>query len=109
MPSHSPGDAIGGTDMSRQATAGGLAVNVDAVEGPGGLGSDVTVDVGVNNRRAVRESVQVALETARFVRHQVGGLPSLNTSAVVPTESFRRRSPRAPAAAGARANPARRR
>ncbi len=91
---HSPGDAVGGTDLSRQATAGGLAVNIDAVAGPGGLGSEVTVDVGLNNRRAVRDSVQVALGSARFVRHQVGGLPSLNTSAVVPTESFRRRSRR---------------
>jgi len=90
----SPGDAIDGTDMSRQALAGGLAVNIDAVEGPGGLGSEVTVDVGLNSRRAVRDSVQVALGSARFVRHQVGGLPSLNTSAVVPAEPFRRRSRR---------------
>lgn len=91
---HSPGDALRGTDVSRQAVEGGLTVNIDAVEGPGGLGPEVTLDVGVNSRRAVRDSVQVALGDARFVRHQLGGLPSLNTSAVVPTESFRRRSPR---------------
>jgi len=90
----SPGDAINGTDVSRQATAGGLAVNLDALEGPGGLGSEVTVDVGLNNRRAARDSVQVALGEARFVRHQVGGHLALNTSAVVPAEPFRRRSPR---------------
>ena len=35
---HSPGDAIGQSDMARQATEGGLSVNLDAVEGPGGLG-----------------------------------------------------------------------
>jgi len=90
----SPGDAIAGTDVSRQATAGGLAVNLDAIEGPGGLGSHVTVDVGLNNRRAVRDSVQIAMGEARFVRHQVGGPLSMNTSAVVPAEPFRRRSPR---------------
>ena len=90
----SPGDAINGTDVSRQATAGGLAVNLDALEGPGGLGAEVTVDVGLNNRRAARDSVQVALGEARFVRHQVGGPLALNTSAVVPAEPFRRRSPR---------------
>jgi hypothetical protein len=91
---HSPGDALGDMDMSRQATEGGLAVNLDAVEGPGGLGAGTSVDVGLNNRRAVRDSMQVSLNAARFVRHQVGGLPSTSTAAIVPTESFRRRRPR---------------
>ena len=91
---HSPGDALGDLNMSRQATEGGLAVNLDAVEGPGGLGAGTSVDVGLNNRRAVRDSMQVSLNAARFVRHQVGGLPSTSTAAIVPTESFRRRRPR---------------
>jgi hypothetical protein len=91
---HSPGDALGDMDMSRQATEGGLAVNLDAVEGPGGLAAGTSVDVGLNNRRAVRDSMQVSLNAARFVRHQVGGSPSTSTAAIVPTESFRRRRPR---------------
>lgn len=91
---HSPGDALGQLDVSRQATEGGLAVNVDAVEGPGGLGEGTAVDVGLNNRRAVRDSMQVAMNASRFVRHQVGGLPATSTAAVVPTESFRRRRAR---------------
>jgi len=88
---HSPGDALHQLDLARQATEGGLAVNVDAIQGPGGLGAGTSVDVGLNNRRAVRDSMQVALHAARFVRHQVGGLPATTTAAIVPTESFRRR------------------
>ena len=91
---HSPGDALGQLDVSRQATEGGLAVNVDAAAGPGGLGEGTAVDVGLNNRRAVRDSMQVAMNASRFVRHQVGGLPATSTAAVVPTESFRRRRAR---------------
>jgi len=88
---HSPGDALHKLEMARQATEGGLAVNVDAVAGPGGLGAGTSVDVGLNNRRAVRDSVQVSHHAARFVRHQVGGLPATSTAAIVPAESFRRR------------------
>jgi hypothetical protein len=88
---HSPGDALHKLDMARQSTEGGLAVNVDAVAGPGGLGAGMSVDVGLNNRRAVRDSMQVSHHAARFVRHQVGGLPATSTAAVVPAESFRRR------------------
>ncbi len=86
----------GATDMdiSRQAMQGGLAVNLDATEGPGGLGPEFTQDVGLNSRRAMPESLHVALRTARFVRRNVGGLPDLSTSAIVATEPFRRRMSR---------------
>jgi len=91
---HGIGDATGAMEMSRQSTEGGLAVNIDAPAGAGGLGAEYTVNVGLNNRRARNESVQVQVRTARFVRQHVGGLPDFSTSAVVATEPFRRRTGR---------------
>ncbi|MCA9155635.1 MAG: hypothetical protein KDA38_12640, partial [Planctomycetales bacterium] len=92
------GDLVGGANvgpMSRQAT-GGLAVNVAAPDGPGGLGNDYSVDVGINSRRASTESIQVSLRSGRFIQKQTGGLPDFNTTAVVAAEPFRRRSARDP-------------
>jgi len=91
---HGMGDATGAIEMSRQSTEGGLAVNIDAPAGAGGLGSEFTVNVGLNNRRARAESVQVQVRTTRFVRQNVGGLPDFSTSAIVATEPFRRRNGR---------------
>ncbi len=91
---HGIGDATGAIEMSRQSTEGGLAVNIDAPVGAGGLGSEYTVNVGLNNRRARSESVQVQVRSARFVRQDVGGLPDFSTSAIVATEPFRRRMDR---------------
>jgi hypothetical protein len=91
---HAAGALQGELEMARQATDAGLAVNIDAAEGPGGLGAAYTVDVGLNNRRAMRESVQVQLRTTRFVRHNVGGLPNVSTAAIVAAEPFRRRMDR---------------
>lgn len=92
---HGIGDATGAIEMSRQSTEGGLAVNIDAPVGAGGLGSsEYAVNVGVNDRRARNESVQVQVRSARFVRQHVGGLPDFSTTAVVATEPFRRRTGR---------------
>jgi hypothetical protein len=88
---HSPGDGLHRLALARQATEGGLTVNLDAVEGPGGLDAGTSVEVGLNDRRAVRDSVHVSLQTARFVRHQVGGPLATSTAAIVPTDAFRRR------------------
>jgi hypothetical protein len=90
---------VGGTDvgpMTRQAT-GGLEVNIDAAEGPGGLSQDYAVDVGLNSRQARRESLQVSLVAdARFPRQNVGGPLNYNTAAIVTAESFRGRTSRDP-------------
>lgn len=88
---HSPGDALHELALTRQATEGGLTVNLDAVEGPGGVDAGTSVEVGLNHRRAVRDSVHVSLQTARFVRHQVGGPLATSTAAIAPTDAFRRR------------------
>jgi hypothetical protein len=93
------GDLAAGMDgvgpMSRQATAG-LAVNMDAVEGPGGLGQEYATDVGINNRRAREDSLQVQATPARFARQQVGGTPDFNTAAVVAAQPFQGRMARRP-------------
>ncbi len=82
------------------SSAAALPVDIQAAEGPGGLGEQTTVDVGVNSRRAREESLTVKLEGARFTRQQVGGLPDFNTAAVVAAEPFRRRGTRGATAGG---------
>jgi hypothetical protein len=71
-----------------------LPVEIEMPEGPGGLGPQPSVEVGVPDRRASETSEQIQLKTARFVRREVGGVPDLNPSAAVAAEPFRRRDRR---------------
>ncbi|MCO6455632.1 MAG: terpene cyclase/mutase family protein, partial [Pirellulaceae bacterium] len=93
------GALAGGMDgvgpMAREATAG-LAVEIDAVEGPGGLAGQYTADVGVPSRQASEDSLQISATPARFLRQQVGGTPDFSTAAVVAAEPFRGRMARRP-------------
>lgn len=73
--------------MTRQ-TDEGLAVNIEAPDGPGGLGADFTLEVGLNTRQARTDSLQVHMRSARFVKSNVGGLPSVSTAAIAPTDAF---------------------
>jgi len=83
---------MGDTGVGRQA-AGALPVHVAAVEGPGGLGTELTPNVGINRVRAQTESEEIHLRTARFVRRTAGGVPGIDvTAAPVGTEAFSRRS-----------------
>lgn len=86
---------MGDSPMSRNS-GDAIAVNIEAPEGPGGLGSDFTPQVGLNNRQARADSVDVQVRTARFVRQAVGGLPSVSTTAIIATDSFSRRTSRTP-------------
>lgn len=91
-----------GTELSpmiRQASSA-IAINVDAAEGPAGIGSQVAADVGLNSRRAREDSVQVQTRESRFKRTEIGGPPSVNTSAVVATDAFRRRNSTTPGDGG---------
>jgi len=72
-----------------------LAIDVQAIAGPGGLGTDYTPEVGINTRQARADSLNVQLRTARFVRTQVGGVPAVSTSAIVSSEAFSSRGARA--------------
>lgn len=79
--------------LTRQEVTGAIPVNVSAEEGPGGLGSEVAMDVGINSRRASSESMDVQIKESRFIRQKSGGNLDINTSAIVSTEGFRRRGP----------------
>ncbi|MCA9119874.1 MAG: hypothetical protein H6822_01075 [Planctomycetaceae bacterium] len=88
------GESALGSDlgpMSRQSPSA-VPVEIDALEGPGGLGNVVAADVGQNSRRAREDSLQVQSRATRFIRQDVGGLPSINTAAVVAADAFRGRS-----------------
>lgn len=77
--------------MSRQA-ASSIPVEIDAMDGPGGLGTVEATVVGLSNRRAREDSLQIQSRATRFVRQEIGGSPQMSTAAVVATEAFRGRS-----------------
>lgn len=79
--------------MTRQSSTA-ITIDVDAVEGPAGIGSEIAADVGLNSRRAREDSLQLQRRTMRFVRKEAGGPPSVNTSVVISADAFRRRSSR---------------
>ncbi len=60
----------------------------------GAIGSDVARDVGVPSRRAQEQSEQLQPSNTRFVRRDAGGPASIETTAALPTDAFRRRSQR---------------
>jgi hypothetical protein len=77
----------GRTPMGRQAGTG-LTVSIEAPDGPGGLGAEYTPEVGLNSRFARPDSVQVQVRASRFVKKDVGGLPSVSSSAIVASDAF---------------------
>jgi hypothetical protein len=90
------GLAAGSLEYGRldHSSSASLSVDIQAPEGPGGLGQDTSVEVGIDSRRARPDSDMVKLEGARFARRQVGGMPDFNTAVVVAAEPFRRRATR---------------
>jgi hypothetical protein len=87
---------MGNTPMTKQSGGDALAVNIEAPEGPGGLGSEFAPEVGLKTRQSRNDSVQVQSAAARFVKQAAGGLPSLSTAVIVSTEPFMRRNSRTP-------------
>ena len=85
--------------MARQA-AGGLAVNIESVEGPGGLASELQTDVGIRSRRASPDSPEIQVREVRFLKQDVAGLPSVSTSVVAAKTSFQPRTARVPGNTG---------
>lgn len=93
-------------DVRKTETGGGpLAVDLAALEGPGGLGSTPTVDVGIQDRRASEETIIVQPRATRFLRQSVGGLTSVSTAAVLPTDSFKNRTTKNPGSGGLNGSP----
>jgi len=95
---------MGKAEVERAAT-GGLPVQVAAVEGPGGVGTEISVDAGLPDRRAQAEAVQVHLQPARFVRDAGGELPAVNTAAIFAADAFRNRTPIVPGGGGEDGDP----
>ena len=86
--------AIGsGSSLATQQSTAALPIEVAALDGVGGLGDRLTLDVGVNSRLASSESMEVQTTPSRFMRQEVGGAPQLNTSAVFAADAFRNRAP----------------
>lgn len=76
--------------LSRSAP-GGLVADVAAVEGPGGLGSEYSVDAGISSRRASRNETVVAMApNSRFPRKDAGGDLSFSTTVTYSTKAFDR-------------------
>jgi hypothetical protein len=86
------------TSLSKRQSAAALPIQVASIDGPGGLGDRVAVEIGVNSRLATPDSVEVQTTPSRFVRQEVGGAPELNTSAVFATDAYRNRAPARPSA-----------
>lgn len=99
------GPGAGKTETVRQSGGAALTVEVASVDGPGGLGSQATPDVGVNTRRALADSNQVQLRSARFQRQKAGGVLNVSTAAVVPTDPFRGRTTKQSGSEGGNGSP----
>lgn len=84
------GGAALSTSRSPQASPP-LPVPIEAPEGPGGLGARLSPQVGLPVRPAQSDRVPIEIRTSRFARAQVGGLPAMSTTAVVPAEAYRGR------------------
>jgi hypothetical protein len=84
---------MGNGPMTRN-TGEAVAVNIEAPDGVGGLGSEHAPKVGLNTRQAREDSVQIQVQTARFLRQKAGGLPSVSTSVAIATDPFANRMAR---------------
>ena len=74
----------------------GSELDVDAIEGPAGLGIRPSAEIGVMARPASRESEQLQPDMkSRFRSQKFGGTPSMNPDVVIAQEAFRSRSPKA--------------
>ncbi|MCP4190319.1 MAG: hypothetical protein GY768_06805 [Planctomycetaceae bacterium] len=89
-PSPETAVAVQAGEVAR-SQSGGLVVPVDLPISVGGLSSDVAKNVGVVSRQAQPESQLVADSRARFIRRDVGGPLSIDTSVALPTEAFQTR------------------
>ena len=84
------GDGV--TGLKRRGSTGGQMVDLDVVEGPGGLGREVASDTGIKSRRARIDSSSIQLDIdTRFQRKEAGGDPKINTAAVFAKGAFKGR------------------
>lgn len=88
--------SVSRSDASAGEQVQGSELDIDAVEGPAGLGIRPDEFIGVLTRPASRESEQLQPNMKnRFRSPKFGGSPSINPDAVIAQEAFRNRSPSA--------------
>lgn len=80
--------------MARPTGGSAVPVDIEAPDGPGGLGEQYALNAGVADRRSRDDSPEVHSRPIRFARQDVGGLSGFNPSAVVATVPFERRARR---------------
>lgn len=87
-------DGLGNLDLAsvERESGGGLMVDIDAMDGDGGLGSEPALDAGIPSRNASEASELVSMTPARFLRRaRPGATVSTKTDVITPTKAFRRR------------------
>ena len=71
-----------------QAFGEAAPVKVEAAEGLGGLGDKLAADAGITDRRASTVNATIQLQSSRFNRDTLAGLPSLDVHATMAKKSF---------------------
>jgi len=77
-------------ELGRQQ--GGLPVQIAALEGPGGLSFEPSLEVGLPSRRARRESNVVHTTSRRFIIERSGGTAAIDGLVSRATPAFQQRS-----------------
>lgn len=89
-------------EMDRD-TPPGMALEIDRQQGPAGIGEEAEPDVGMDSRRASRDSQSLqATSDNRFRRPDAGGVPNVNEAPTVAAEAFRSRETRTAPPSGPR-------
>jgi hypothetical protein len=75
-----------------RASGGGFNVHLEAPEGSGGIGADLSREVGLNSRLARSDSPDLNASPSRFTGRRTAGVPAVSLAAVIPTDSFKQRA-----------------
>ena len=95
------GDAIAKIKRSENSDTSNLAFEVQAPEGPAGLGLRPAESAGIMERPAATDSQQLQpTPKTRFRSNTAGGTPALNPDAVLAQEAFQDRAPKGMSGAG---------
>jgi len=71
-----------------------MPVSIEMEEGPGGLGVEFALNVGVNRRNARDDAEEIHFRSTRFLAKRSGGLPGINVKAIRGVDAFARRARR---------------
>ncbi len=92
-------EAANVAQLARDAPAG-MSLNIEVRPGPAGVGNLPEPDVGVDSRRASRESPAIqSMSETRFRKTETGGAPSVSAAPTIAREAFRSRNQPSRAAA----------